>query len=84
VATFSSSLLLGHEIDDLHAEVGKRLSERPDPLPRRLSELVVGDLSQDVEMALVRGVLDQALDQELVLFDGHFVLIAVPLPSVSG
>jgi hypothetical protein len=77
-------LLLGYEIDDLHAEVGEAGSERPDPLPRRLSELAVGHFSQDVEIALVHGLLDQALDQEFVLLGGHIVLITVPPPSMSG
>ena len=76
-------LFFGHEIDDFHAEVGKGGPERPDPLPRRLGKLAVGDFGQDIEVGLVHGLLDQALDQKLVLLGGHIVSVLVPVPRSS-
>jgi len=46
-------LLIGDQAGDLHPEVGERIPERPDPLPRRPGEPAVGNLLQHLKAAAI-------------------------------
>jgi hypothetical protein len=46
-------LLIGDQAGDHHQEVGERLPDRPDPLPRHPDEPGVGDLVQHLKAAVI-------------------------------
>lgn len=64
-------VLLLHQVDDLHLEVGERATERSDPSSRALRESAFGNLIQDIGVALVHSLLYEPVDEMLVRFHVH-------------
>jgi hypothetical protein len=60
-------LALGDQIDDLHLKVRKRALKRTNPAPCDLREPASRDLTENFEVSLPDGLINQATDQQLVL-----------------
>jgi hypothetical protein len=46
-------LVIGDQVDDIHPEVGERVPEGPDPLPRRPGKPAVSYLVQHLKTSVV-------------------------------